>query len=90
MEFLCDRIGIISHGQLRCIGKLETLKQRYGKGYKLMLNYPNVLRSGGERPAVVKQLIESFNLEVISELETRIILSINKENIHKCASLLKD
>jgi len=26
VEYLCDRIGIISQGQLRCIGPLSGLK----------------------------------------------------------------
>jgi ABC-type multidrug transport system ATPase subunit len=50
VEFLCDRIGIISQGQLRCVGGIRNLKERFGKGYKLIVSYPNVLREGGERP----------------------------------------
>ena len=44
VEHLCDRIGIISQGQLRCIGEIRELKERFGKGYKLVLSYPHLLR----------------------------------------------
>lgn len=34
---LCSRIGILVGGKLRCIGNQRTLKNRFGKGYKLMV-----------------------------------------------------
>ena len=32
-DFLCDRIGIMVQGQLRCLGTSDHLKQRYASGY---------------------------------------------------------
>ena len=37
-ETLCDRIGIILKGQLRCLGSQYKLKAEYGKGFKLCVN----------------------------------------------------
>ncbi|KAK9709771.1 hypothetical protein K7432_008798 [Basidiobolus ranarum] len=37
-EVLCNRIGIMAHGTLRCIGPQLRLKQIYGKGFKLTYN----------------------------------------------------
>ncbi|KAK9764912.1 hypothetical protein K7432_007176 [Basidiobolus ranarum] len=37
-EVLCNRIGIMAHGTLRCIGPQLRLKQVYGKGFKLTYN----------------------------------------------------
>jgi len=34
-EALCDRIGIFSNGQLRCIGTSQHLKTRFGTGLQL-------------------------------------------------------
>ena len=37
-ETLCDRIGIILKGKIRCIGSQYQLKTEYGKGFKLCIN----------------------------------------------------
>jgi len=34
-EALCHRVGIMSKGRLRCLGTLQQLKNRHGKGYHL-------------------------------------------------------
>jgi ABC-type multidrug transport system ATPase subunit len=36
-EALCGRIGIMVDGSLRCVGPIQTLKSKYGQGYKLDL-----------------------------------------------------
>lgn len=37
-DALCDRIAVMSHGKLQCIGHSEELKKRYGSGYKLTVS----------------------------------------------------
>ena len=37
-ETLCDRIGIILQGKIRCLGSQYKLKNDYGKGFKLCIN----------------------------------------------------
>ena len=37
-EILSDRIGIIVHGHLKCLGSQYKLKKVYGKGFKLTIN----------------------------------------------------
>ena len=37
-ETLCDRIGIILKGKIRCLGSQYKLKANYGKGFKLCIN----------------------------------------------------
>lgn len=69
VEYLCDRIGIISQGQMRCIGDLQTLKEKFGKGYRLTVSYPNVLREQKPaKPEVVQRLIDGLGLEIINQL----------------------
>ena len=38
-ETLCDRIGIILKGRIRCLGSQYKLKVEYGKGFKLCINF---------------------------------------------------
>lgn len=37
-DVLCSRIGIISHGKLRCIGNQTHLKNKFTGGYQLFVN----------------------------------------------------
>lgn len=37
-DMLCDRIGIMSHGVLQCLGDSASLKQRYGAGYTMIIS----------------------------------------------------
>lgn len=39
-ETLCDRVAIMSHGQLKAIGKVEELKLRLGRGHRLGVSLP--------------------------------------------------
>jgi ABC-type multidrug transport system ATPase subunit len=34
-EVLCDRVGIMSGGEMRCIGTAPALRRRFGRGYTL-------------------------------------------------------
>lgn len=38
-DALCSRIGIMSHGRLRCLGENLHLKNVYGSGYKIDIRY---------------------------------------------------
>ncbi len=39
VEVLCNRIGIMAHGRLRCLGSQQRLKSLYGGGYCLSVNF---------------------------------------------------
>jgi ATP-binding cassette subfamily A (ABC1) protein 3 len=36
---LCTRIGIMSRGNLRCLGTNVHLKNKFGEGYSLKVNF---------------------------------------------------
>lgn len=36
-EHLCNRLAIMANGQLECIGPVQHLKNRYGKGFLLIV-----------------------------------------------------
>lgn len=40
-ELLCNRIGILAHGNLRCIGNQQHLKSLFGEGVRLKVSYGN-------------------------------------------------
>uniref|UniRef100_A0A7S1XHV2 Probable ATP-dependent transporter ycf16 n=1 Tax=Compsopogon caeruleus TaxID=31354 RepID=A0A7S1XHV2_9RHOD len=39
-ERLCDRVGIMASGRLRCVGPAEEIKLRLGRGYRLSVSLP--------------------------------------------------
>ncbi|NXN25552.1 ABCAA protein, partial [Nycticryphes semicollaris] len=40
-EAVCDRVAIMVSGQLRCIGSIQYLKNKFGKGYLLEIKIKN-------------------------------------------------
>jgi ATP-binding cassette subfamily A (ABC1) protein 3 len=36
-EALCTRLGIMVNGQFQCLGNIQHLKSKYGKGYSLII-----------------------------------------------------
>ena len=61
-EALCDRVAIISKGLLRCIGTQRELKERYGQGYRLTLNFKE------EGSQSIQESSESITLAVMRYL----------------------
>lgn len=41
-DTLCNRIGILTHGNLRCLGSSQDLKERYGNGYFLTIKIDSI------------------------------------------------
>ncbi|KAH6935496.1 hypothetical protein HPB50_006254 [Hyalomma asiaticum] len=37
VEFLCNRIAILGEGKLQCLGSLSHLKEKFGKGYAIVV-----------------------------------------------------
>eukprot|EP01100_Stratorugosa_tubuloviscum_P008759 TRINITY_DN3648_c0_g3_i1.p1 TRINITY_DN3648_c0_g3~~TRINITY_DN3648_c0_g3_i1.p1 ORF type:complete len:851 (-),score=271.54 TRINITY_DN3648_c0_g3_i1:91-2613(-) len=58
-DILCDRIGIMSLGELKCIGTSLFLKNRYGVGYSLSINFYKEKR----------QQVQKFIQEVLPEAQ---------------------
>lgn len=67
---------------MRCIGDLPSLKEQFGKGYRLTINYPAILREEESiRPLVVEEMIQKLRLEILSQLETRVVLKIDRKDM---------
>jgi ABC-type multidrug transport system ATPase subunit len=55
-EALCGRIGVMVDGVLRCIGPIQTLKTRYGQGFKLDLRLaPDALHEAAKMQEYIEQ-----------------------------------
>ena len=65
-DALCERIGIMSHGLMRCIGTNLHLKNKYGNGYKIEIRFR-------------KDCIEKVHNFIIKTLPKVEILSTTKD-----------
>jgi len=55
-ENVCDRIGIMVKGQLKCLGTPQHLKNRFGNSYRLVIT----ASSQGNIPAIHRFIVEKF------------------------------
>ena len=62
---LGSRIGIMSRGQLACLGTSQDLKTRYGAGYELQLKGPAEGGDVGEAIAFVEERVGAGRAEVV-------------------------
>lgn len=75
-EALCQRIGIMIHGKLRCIGSIQHLKYKFGRGYNIEFN------SQQEYIDTIQRFVKlNFtDAELIEYNTTRITFALSKSN----------
>ena len=54
-EMLCNRLGIMKNGELKCIGYIQKLKEKYGKGFSLMVKMKPQVPTGNNATLVAAQ-----------------------------------
>ena len=45
-EALATKLGIMVNGQFKCLGSIQSLKNKFGKGYTLIIKCKNVYDDG--------------------------------------------
>jgi ATP-binding cassette subfamily A (ABC1) protein 5 len=68
-DALCNRVGIMVKGELRCLGSTQHLKNKYGGGYMLevKLKHRHVNNSADGWESVEAEVMEFFTDAVLSE-----------------------
>eukprot|EP00835_Amoeboradix_gromovi_P001733 NODE_85_length_22318_cov_0.288492.p11 type:complete len:207 gc:universal NODE_85_length_22318_cov_0.288492:9772-9152(-) len=67
-EALCQRIGIMAKGSMKCIGTNQRLKQQYGSGFRMTFSMDAVHHE--EATAYVKSLLEGIEYKVLDDFDT--------------------
>lgn len=62
-EHLCNRLAIMAHGKLQCIGFIPDLKSRYGSGFTINMKLINNW-SDSKIMQITSSLQEEFNCEL--------------------------
>lgn len=63
-EALCTKLAIMVNGQFQCLGSIQYLKSRYGKGYSLIIKCDQ----SDEDDKNVKKVIEFMKENVKSSI----------------------
>lgn len=59
-EMLCNRLGIMKNGELKCIGCIQKLKEKYGKGFSLMVKIkPQVPQNNDQADQASRDMTDS-------------------------------
>lgn len=91
-ERLCDRVGIMAEGRLRCVGPAEEIKLRLGRGYRLIVTLPE--RNASLLEEEVKKVSSEATIEaslagsIVFQLPRSIILSDIFVAIEECTERL--
>uniref|UniRef100_A0A3B1J0X1 Cholesterol transporter ABCA5 n=1 Tax=Astyanax mexicanus TaxID=7994 RepID=A0A3B1J0X1_ASTMX len=59
-EAVCDRVAIMVSGQLRCIGSIQHLKAKYGRGYSLEIKLREELTGLQQVALLHKEILRIF------------------------------
>ncbi|XP_031699079.1 cholesterol transporter ABCA5 isoform X1 [Anarrhichthys ocellatus] len=59
-EAVCDRVAILVSGQLRCIGSIQHLKGKYGRGYSLEVKLREELTGLQQVALLHKEILRIF------------------------------
>uniref|UniRef100_A0A673IB07 ATP-binding cassette sub-family A member 5-like n=1 Tax=Sinocyclocheilus rhinocerous TaxID=307959 RepID=A0A673IB07_9TELE len=59
-EAVCDRVAIMVSGQLRCIGSIQHLKGKFGRGYSLEINLREELTGLQQVALLHKEILKIF------------------------------
>lgn len=92
-DALCDRIGIIVKGELRCVGSSQHLKNKFGTGYLLeaKLNLPPGV-SQEDQDAGIQKLKDEVNkllpgASVLEAFYNRLVFAIPKERVSSLGNI---
>ena len=93
-EVLCSKLAILKKGQFQCFGNIQHLKNKYGKGYSLVLKTKQELSANiGTATCSNVKCIEEFisnqipNAVLVSKQVQTLYYQINLNDNVKCPTI---
>ena len=85
-DVLADKIAIMAHGKLRCIGNSLNLKNRFGDGYRV-----NIMAKDVSKVEMLKGRVRSIvpDAKVIAESGQSVIFGINVDDYRQIVPLFR-
>ncbi|KAM3964373.1 phospholipid-transporting ATPase ABCA3 [Aphomia sociella] len=86
-DILGDRVAIMAHGQLQCVGSPYFLKQHYGVGYTLV-----VVKNEGFESKICTSVLNKYvpGIEMKEDRGSEVTYSLSNEYSHKFEEMLID
>uniref|UniRef100_A0A669C091 ATP binding cassette subfamily A member 5 n=1 Tax=Oreochromis niloticus TaxID=8128 RepID=A0A669C091_ORENI len=85
-EAVCDRVAIMVSGQLRCIGSIQHLKGKYGRGYSLEVKLREELTGLQQVALLHKEILRIFPHAARQEsFATLMVYKIPMEDVQSLA-----
>ncbi|XP_031417198.1 ATP-binding cassette sub-family A member 5 [Clupea harengus] len=85
-EAVCDRVAIMVSGQLRCIGTIQHLKAKYGRGYSLEIKLREELTGLQQVALLHKEILRIFPHAARQErFSTLLVYKIPMEDVKSLA-----
>jgi ABC-type multidrug transport system ATPase subunit len=85
-EALCNRVGIIHKGSLKCVGDIKFLKARFGTGHKVTINVEPTSNAGlltplSEVSSRVTEFVTSMLPNAVQEFHSDLYFIFRVPNI---------
>lgn len=81
-EMLCNRLGIMKNGEFKCIGYIQKLKEKYGRGFSLMVKMkPRVPQNNDDH---VDQASRDLTDSVPSLMESITDIKLQLQSLFTC------
>ncbi|KAG7215487.1 hypothetical protein INR49_003263 [Caranx melampygus] len=86
-EAVCDRVAIMVSGQLRCIGSIQHLKGKYGRGYSLEVKLREELTGLQQVALLHKEILQIFPHAARQEsFATLMVYKVPMEDVRSLAN----
>uniref|UniRef100_A0A8C9W4L0 ATP binding cassette subfamily A member 5 n=1 Tax=Scleropages formosus TaxID=113540 RepID=A0A8C9W4L0_SCLFO len=90
-EAVCDRVAIMVSGQLRCIGSIQHLKGKFGRGYSLEVKLREELTGHQQEALLQKEIMRIFPHAARQEsFATLMVYKIPMEDVKSLAKAFSD
>ena len=80
-DALCNRVGIMVKGELRCLGSTQHLKNKYGGGYILDLKCSEHPSTWDDLHASVEEIFERGSVTIDESLSDRRTYSVSQQGV---------
>lgn len=85
-EALCTRLGIMVDGSMKCVGNIQHLKAKFGKGYILTVKLKRVAeKDEREHEIMVEKVLEKV-IDKFSPCRIQTKQKVQIQNSHKALS----
>ncbi|KAL8004892.1 putative Cell wall protein YJL171C/Tos1 [Plasmopara halstedii] len=91
-QALCENIGIVAEGKLKCCGSSLFLRNRYGVGYKLTVVYHDDVKRGEEWNEALMTTLEKYvpNAAIVSDNKWETRVQLNDGDERRFAELFRE